>query len=496
MQNKLQDLHARSDKTMLFVIVFLFLFSLALSSWHDTWLLAFIVGGLATAIPVSLIVIMPGQFITRLSVAISFMVFSALHIQQAQGVTELHFGIFVLLAFLLYYRDWIVIVVAAGIIAVHHLLFNYLQGSGYPVYVFANGASLTMVFTHAAYVVFEAGLLIYMAIQGKKEAIQNVELQEISTHFKTINGMIDLSCRQPEAQSSFAINYNHFMHMVHEAIKSSQQAASDLSGTANQLNTLTQNTQQRILEQNKNTASVVSGINEMADMVQTIAQNSAEASSATKEADKLVENGETVVQKTMTVLDNLAGSVDESSEVIQRLESHTETIGTILEVIKGIADQTNLLALNAAIEAARAGEQGRGFAVVADEVRTLASRTQKSTEEIQEMIERLQEEAKNAVNVMTDGRKLAYEGVDQVSKTNEVFNSITQSVAFISKMNSEIFNAGEQQEIVINELQTIINDMAKASNETTNEANSLSKFCETLVNSAHQLQELVNRFTT
>ncbi len=496
MQNKLQNLYARSDRTMLFVIMFLFLFSLALAGWHDTWLLAFTVGGVTAAIPVFLIFMMPGQMITRLTVAVSFMVFSALHIQQAHGVVELHFGIFVLLAFLLYYRDWMVIVAAAAVIAVHHLLFNYLQGAGYPVYVFANGPSLTMVFTHAAYVVFESGLLVYMAIQGKKEAIQNVELQEISSHFTTVNGMIDLSCRKADAESDFAVNYNHFMHAVHDAINSSQQAASDLSGTVNHLNLLSQNTQQRILEQNKNTTAVVSAIDEMAGMVQTVAQNSSEASSATKEADNLVENGETVVQDTMKVLDNLAGSVDKSSEVIQKLESHTEKIGTILEVIKGIADQTNLLALNAAIEAARAGEQGRGFAVVADEVRTLASRTQKSTEEIHEMIERLQEEAKNAVNVMTDGRKLAHQGVEQVTKTHEVFSSITESVAVISKMNSEIANAGEHQKVVINQLQSIINDIAKSSDETTNEANSLSDYSRTLVGASHQLQELVNKFAT
>jgi len=137
MKTELESVYKQSDKLMAPVILFLFIFSLALANWHGTWTEALTIGGLSAAIPIILIYTAPGKLLTRLAVAASFMIFSALEIHQAHGVTELHFGIFVLLAFLLYYRDWIVVIAAAAIIAVHHLLFNYLQGEGYPVYVFS-----------------------------------------------------------------------------------------------------------------------------------------------------------------------------------------------------------------------------------------------------------------------------------------------------------------------------------------------------------------------
>ncbi len=496
MKTELSDLYKQSDKLMLAVIVFLFLFSLGLAGWHDTWTEALTIGLTTAVVPIALIMISPGTLLTRLIIAISFMIFSALQIQQAHGVIELHFGIFVLLAFLLYYRDWLVIAAAAVTIAIHHLLFNYLQGAGYPVYVFASGPSLTMVFTHAAYVVFESSLLIYMAVQSAKEAIRNVELQEISSHFTRIKGMIDLSYRKANPQSDFANDFNSFMNAVNEAIGKSQQSAAKLGETSGRLQSLSGNALTRTRHQNENTAIVVSAIDEMASTIQTVAQNSLDAASSAKQADELVENGSSVVTQTISVLDRLASSVDQASSVIQKLESHTENIGMVLEVIKGIADQTNLLALNAAIEAARAGEQGRGFAVVADEVRTLASRTQKSTEEIHEMIERLQEEAKNAVKVMSDGREQAHQGVEQASLTGEAFSAIAKSVAKINEMNSQIAHTGEQQKSVINEIQDNVNRIAEISSETTSDANSISGYCQELVSLSDQLKELVGKFST
>lgn len=394
MKTKLQPFYAQGDRVMLPVLIFLFLFSLALADWHDTWTEVFIIGGIAVVIPITLIFLAPGALITRVAVAVSFMVFSALEIQQAHGLVELHFGIFVLLAFLLYYSDWMVIGVAAATIAVHHVLFNYLQQAGYPIYVFSSGPSWAMVFTHAAYVVFESALLIYMSIQSSKEAIRNIELQEISSHFTMVNGVIDLQYRKDNPQSNFAVDFNAFMSSVNEAISNSQQSAINLTDTTARMLVLSENAQSRIVQQNNKMSFVVSAVDEVANTMQSVAQNSLDAASAAKQADELVESGTTVVSQTISVLNKLAGSVDQASSVIQKLESHTENIGMVLEVIKGIADQTNLLALNAAIEAARAGEQGRGFAVVADEVRNLASRTQQSTKEIHEMIEGLQEEAK------------------------------------------------------------------------------------------------------
>ena len=490
----LYEFYAHCDRVMRFVMLALLGFSFALADWHDTWNIALLVGIPTAVLPIVLIMIAPGTKLTRVVISVAFMVFSALEIQQAHGMIELHFGIFVLLAFLLYYRDWSVIVVAAATIAVHHLWFNQLQAAGYPIWVFDHGPSLAMVFTHAAYVVFESALLVYMAIQGAKEAQRNVELQEISKSFVISSGHINLTYRQNNPNSQFAKDFNQFMHSVNQAIGSSQQVASRLTSAIHQLQNLSSSTKNSTELQRSNSTQIATAIDQMAATMQGVAENARDAAMAAGQADNLVSNGSEVVNQTISALDELAGNVDAASNVIQKLESLTANIGVVLEVIKGIADQTNLLALNAAIEAARAGEQGRGFAVVADEVRTLASRTQQSTEDIQSMIEHLQKEAKNAVKVMEDGRGLAQKGVQQASRTTEAFNSIAQSVAVINDMNSQIAGAGEQQSQVIDEIQNNVNRIAMISNDTTQGVDSLDHLCHELVQLSEQLRELVEKF--
>lgn len=353
-KDPLQEFYAHGDKIMLGVLVVLMAFSLALAPWYGTWDIALLVGLPATLIPGALILSAPGSQLTRVAIAVAFMVFSGLEIQQAHGMIELHFGIFVLLAFLLYYRDWLAIVVAAGVIAVHHLLFNQLQAAGQPVWVFDHGPSLAMVFTHAAYVVFESGLLIYMAVQGAKEAQRNVELQAISQNFVIAGGHINLTFRQSEPNSEFARGFNDFMSAVNKAIGNSQQVASRLSSAVRQLQGLSGNTKQGTELQRSNSNQIAAAIGQMVQSVQTVAQNSTDAAAAARQAEELVANGSQVVNQTISALDELAGSVEAASTVIQKLDTLTGNIGVVLEVIKGIADQTNLLALNAAIEAARA----------------------------------------------------------------------------------------------------------------------------------------------
>ncbi len=490
----LQSVYRQSDKLMLIVVWFLFVFSMVLAGWHDTWGALFLVGLPAAAIPTALIYLMPGALVTRLSVGTSFMIMAGLEIHQMRGLVEMHFGIFVLLAFLLYYRDWKVVAIAATTIALHHLIFNVLQGADTGVYLFENGPSFKMVLVHAAYVVFESGFLIYMSLQAEKEAVRNIELQEISEHFVIVDGKIDLRYRKEDPQSKFAEDFNAFMSAVNQAIGNSQGTASKLVSASEELLGLSGKASEGTKLQQNNTAQVASAVNEMTASVSAVAQNAREAAMAAQKADEVVKNGNRVVQNTIDSLDTLASKVDEASDVILKLENHTGNIGMVLEVIKGIADQTNLLALNAAIEAARAGEQGRGFAVVADEVRTLASRTQQSTEEIQQMIELLQNEAKNAVAVMKDGREQAHMGVEQASHTSEAFTTIADSVALISEMNSQIATAGEQQSITVDEIHRNVVEINEIAEDTAQGANSMVSSCEALTSQSEQLQIFVKKF--
>lgn len=487
--------YQQSNKVMQVILWLLFGFSMILATVHDTWLQVFLIGLPAALIPTALIQTMGTHPATRHSVAAAFMVFAGLEIQQLQGNTEMHFGIFVLLAFLLFYKDWRVIATAAGVIAGHHVIFNYLQSLDIGIYVFEMGPSFTMVVTHAAYVVFESAFLIYMAMQSEKEAFQNVELQEISKHFTIVDGKIDLSYRKQDPQSNFAHDFNMFMNAVNEAIKGTMVTANELTTSSDHLLNLSNKTTEGTRNQQNNTAQVASAINEMATSVQAVAENAKEASTAANDTDRIVSEGNTVVASNISALQVLASKVDEAAAVIEKLESHSSNIGIVLEVIKGIADQTNLLALNAAIEAARAGEQGRGFAVVADEVRTLASRTQESTAEINQTIELLQSEAQNAVAVMESGRQQAHIGLEQAKATGETFDAIAKAVTVISEMNAQIASAGEQQAIVVDEINRNIIDINEIAEEGANDANNMAASCESLAEQADELKSSVEKFT-
>jgi methyl-accepting chemotaxis protein len=366
---------------------------------------------------------------------------------------------------------------------------------GYPIYVFEHQPSWLMVFTHAAYVVFQSALLVYMAVQGATEAMRNEELLEISKNFAIVDGKINLAYRKADANSDFAKDFNGFMHAVDQAIGSCQDAATRLISASHQLHTLSRSAREEAELQRGKSTRIADSINQMATTIQSVAKSATDAASAASQADQLVNTGEKVVTQTIFSLDGLATSVDQASSVIQQLEQHTAKIGTVLEVIRSIADQTNLLALNAAIEAARAGEQGRGFAVVADEVRTLASRTQKSTEDIQDMIQDLQTQAKNAVNVMKNGREQVHAGVEQASHTNAAFNSIAQSVAVINDMNASIASAGEQQRRVVDEIQTNIKQITSIASDTTHDVGVIDTLCQELVGLSDRLKALVDKFT-
>lgn len=240
--------------------------------------------------------------------------------------------------------------------------------------------------------------------------------------------------------------FNQFVEKLHSSITDVVKSINPLTTLSSDLGTLTRETLQISANQNEATEQVSLVVEEMVSSVKAVSNNANSASEAANQADKAAKDGRDIVTKTVATINGLAEEVERAGEVIRKLEADTENVGTILDVIKGIAEQTNLLALNAAIEAARAGEQGRGFAVVADEVRTLASRTQDSTQEIQKVIEELQAAARSAVEVMGQSKQSAQTSVEQAAKTGESLAAITERVEAITEMNRQIATAAEEQE--------------------------------------------------
>jgi methyl-accepting chemotaxis protein len=293
-----------------------------------------------------------------------------------------------------------------------------------------------------------------------------------------------------------AAAFNAMGEHFRSAVQDMSGAASQLAAAAEETSAVTEQTSTGIRRQQSETEQVATAMNEMSATVREVANNAAEAASAAQLAEEASTQGKGVVDRTIRVIHTLAGEVEKAAEVIGQLDQESENIGTVLDVIRGIAEQTNLLALNAAIEAARAGEQGRGFAVVADEVRTLASRTQQSTQEIQEMIERLQGGARNAVSVMENGREQAQAGVAQAKETGEALDSIAGAVDTITNMNTQIASAAEEQSQVAEEMNQNINNISQVAEETAEGAEQTAAASTELAKLAEHLQGLVSQFKT
>jgi len=264
--------------------------------------------------------------------------------------------------------------------------------------------------------------------------------------------------------------------------------------SADQLGAVTEQANHDVMVEQSETDQVAAAMNQMSATVQEVARSAAEAASAAQTADGEAVSGKQVVAATVEAIDALASEVNNAANVIQKLEQDSDNIGRVLDVIRGVAEQTNLLALNAAIEAARAGEQGRGFAVVADEVRTLAQRTQQSTEEIQQMIETLQLGARDAVEVMERGRERARTSVEHAARAGASLSAITEAEARINDMNTQIASAAEEQSAVAEEINRNVVAITHVAHSTSEGAGRTAAAAEELRRLAQALESRGTQF--
>ncbi len=241
---------------------------------------------------------------------------------------------------------------------------------------------------------------------------------------------------------------------------------------------------------------VATAMNEMSATVAEVARHAAHAAESARSADGCAQDGQQVVQRSATQIAELSAQLQRSGEQVQRLEAETSGVGKVLEVITGIAEQTNLLALNAAIEAARAGEAGRGFAVVADEVRTLASRTQQSTGEIQAMIQRLQNGARDAVAAMQQSAQLAESNLGHIRQASEVLDAIVGAVDGINALNAQIATAAEQQSQVAHEIDQRVTHISTLAERSQGEAESVVQVSAQIHDEVRRLNQQLDRFRT
>jgi len=291
-----------------------------------------------------------------------------------------------------------------------------------------------------------------------------------------------------------ARSFNKFVHGVQLVIKQVSDASMQLGAAAEELAASSQATSQQVEQQSQETTLAATSMTQMAAAVTQVAGSAAQAAQAADTCNQSVKDGEAIVQKSANEVDLLAQEVLRTVEVMQGLQEDTESIGTVLAVIRGIAEQTNLLALNAAIEAARAGEHGRGFAVVADEVRTLATRTQSSTEDIRNIIEKLQNASQHASEVLQNSSSKAHVANECAGQASDKLQDIAGVIVTINDMNNQIASATEEQSAVADDVSQTLVRISTGVDQLSSSSSNIAAASDELAQLANQLQARVERF--
>ena len=324
-------------------------------------------------------------------------------------------------------------------------------------------------------------------------------VQEVSERMKDISqGEGDLTRSLPETGQDevtrLARYFNEYTEKMRQSLLGIRENINSLTQQAELVETSSKNSNARAQTQNENMLQVAAAMEEMTTQINEVSNNADSAEKGTSSARSNVQHGASVVDSTVQDIRSLTSDIESVSNVVTELAAQTDSIGAVLDVIRGIAEQTNLLALNAAIEAARAGEQGRGFAVVADEVRTLASRTGQSTDEIQAMIEKLQSNAKNAVDAVKVSQAASSKTVDNAIQANQNLQEADRLMTEIADKSSEIARATEQQAEAATEANMRINALSGAADSSLRTADELAAASQALRSSCLAIMEIANRF--
>ena len=304
----------------------------------------------------------------------------------------------------------------------------------------------------------------------------------------------DLKVKSKDEIGDLADSLNEMSANLNEMVGQVASATTQIASSTQQLSATSEEMAAGAEEQTSQTSQVATSVEEMSATVQEVAKNAKNASDSSSEAGKTAEEGGEIVGQTVSEMQKIAKSVSDLQDVIQGLNKNSEKIGDIVGVIDDVADQTNLLALNAAIEAARAGEQGRGFAVVADEVRKLAERTTSSTKEIADMVKSIQGDTSQAVSSMEEAGKEVKEGVEVAGKAGDALKKIVEMSQGVNQIVQQIATAAEQQAAASEEISSNVESIASVSKQSASGAQQTSSAAQELSSLADGLQSLVNQF--
>jgi methyl-accepting chemotaxis protein len=490
----LDGFYRKADRSMLAVLWICMLYSLGLAAWYDAWGQALLVGGGTLLVMHLLQAVVGGQRVFRCAMGAALMVMSALHINQSQGVVEMHFSIFVLLALLIYYRDWLPIVIAAGVIAVHHLAFFYLQTRGSGVWLAAN-ATWGLVWLHAGYVVVETAVLVYLAQQSYRDALEGAALGAATRNMVSNDRGIDLTYRIP-MKTPMIESFNGFVGQLEGLVSGLQTDLGQVSQVGSTVSQKASEVRSGADRQAGETQYMVQAMRELSSATEEVARSAQDAAVAARSANGHARQGNEAMQKIKQEVASLDGDISLTGQAVDGTAQIAMDIHQVVDVIRGVAEQTNLLALNAAIEAARAGEQGRGFAVVADEVRNLSQRTAKSTAEIQDFISRLQKASDSATEAMARSQASVRRCLEAADSSAEMLSGVVEEITHISQLNDMIATATHEQATVGEDVSQHLSGIQHIAEGNAGQATDLAGLAIRLDGLRDGLDQKIQRFIT
>ncbi|AFV83716.1 methyl-accepting chemotaxis protein [Alteromonas mediterranea] len=476
------------------VIVVQLVIAAAIGVFTGELLPAFIFGVPIAAVPLMLSFQSPYSALSRHAMAIGVQLLTALHIHQSFGLIEVHFEIFVLLAFLSYFRDWKVIATGTAVVAVHHISFFFLQAGGAPLFIFEEGhISFSILLMHAAFALAEGGVLMYMAKQSHQEGAGAAELRLAIDNMQRSDGKLDLTVAL-NRQSNIVKPFAELIDQVKSLIELASNLTDDVVNGCNKMESAANNMFEISRNTDQELAMVSASSEEIAQTMQLSTEQTTLASDKASAAQTSSQSTRDSISNSSRTIESLRHTLNVAADTNSALNEQCSHISEAMRSITAVAEQTNLLALNAAIESARAGEHGRGFAVVADEVRTLAIRSKESADQITSITEQLVAQTASSVDQMQTCIQLVDEAVVSSDSATSAMTEIMQQIREASESMTEIATSAVEQETASASIAQSTARLSEFTSEELATAESLAEEVEVLSQVSKRMRSAIERF--